>query len=233
MINLNYYFGCGGFYALWIILLGTDYCCEFENDNRSLDDIYKDQWNVQNISTWKSTEVRPDNNSSVNLKFYTNPTKETWDSETGKKIIIYTDIDTQFKLAKEKRAGLWLPGYNLNIIKEILDVYDNLKADSWPLITNYIQLHQLQDYQKVELEERNLKIFEDPFETFKYMSSCDFNDKKVWHQYCPYIKDNLACDLLDIIDTNGECLLQPLGYKLNQKCIDFTEHYKKINKGLL
>ena len=68
MINLNYYFGCGGFYALWIILLGTDYCCEFENDNRSLDDIYKDQWNVQNISTWKSTEVRPDNDRSLNLK---------------------------------------------------------------------------------------------------------------------------------------------------------------------
>lgn len=233
MINLNYYFGCGGFYALWIILLGTDYSCEFVKDDRSLDEIYKDQWNIKNISTWKSTEIRPDNDKSNSLKLHNNPTQETWNTQIGKKIIIYTDIATQFKLAKAKCAGLWLPGYNLDIEKEIIDDYNNIKADSWPIITNYNQLHELEDYQKMELEDSNIKIYKDPFETFTHMSSCNFNNKRIWHQYCPYIKDNLACDLLDIVATNGECLLQPLGYKVNQKCKDFTEHYKKINKGLL
>jgi len=244
-VNLNYYFGTGGFYALWIILLGTDYRCKFKNDDRSLDEIYKDHWNINCVASWNSTEIWPDNERSTDLLYYCNGADKSstvlynpdiWNNQIGKRLVIYTDIETQFKLAKAKKVGAFDPNKNINIEKLILDCYNNIKAINWPTVTSYEQLHDLQDYQKAELEEKNLKIYREMFKTFVHLQSYKYNNKRIYQAYnwCTKIHEaDIACDLLDIISTNGGCLLEPLGYKTNQAVTEFTNMYKELNKGLL
>ena len=58
-----YYFGAsGGFYALWHILIGTEYRCKFSIDIEEITDIYKHHWDITEKPKWKATEIHPNNN---------------------------------------------------------------------------------------------------------------------------------------------------------------------------
>jgi len=238
MININYYFGTGGFYALWIVLLGTGLKCIFD-DKRSLEEIYKDHWNILDINTWKKTEIWPINHVDSDVQFFCNPIITDWQNQhTGKRVVIYTDVQTHFKLAEAKRAGPWVKGISTSeILNIVLRPYNDIKAEHWPEVTTYEQLLSLEDYQKQELESKTtLKICGNLLETFAHVNSVEWNNQRIFYNYKNIIDIDSAdiyCNLLDIIETNGDCLLKPLGYSTNQKCIDFTNHYKKLNKGLI
>jgi hypothetical protein len=166
--QLYYFGGSGGFFALWHILLGTDYSCELqkgmnsyniirrsdwpaiselpatifdlpdgvqeeltnnqewkliveqtiENNNvspRSINSsFYRSQWDINEDRTkWKSTEKWPSNlltqNSSFSNKlfFNCNPGQEDIIQDCDKKILLYTDIETQMMLAKNKHAWIY------------------------------------------------------------------------------------------------------------------------------
>ena len=238
MLNINYYFGTGGFYALWIVLLGTDLKCIF-NDKRSLEEIYKDHWNILEIDTWKKTEIWPINHVDSDVQFFCNPDSDTWENQcTGKRVVIYTDVQTHFKLAQAKRAGPWVKNiWEHKILNTILKPYNDIKADHWPEVTTFEQLLSLEDYQKQELESITpLKICDNLFETFAHVSSVEWNNQRIYYDYKNVIDidhADICCNLLDIVKTNGDCLLKPLGYSTNEKCIDFTNYYKKLNKDLI
>ena len=238
MLNINYYFGTGGFYALWIVLLGTDLKCIFD-DKRSLEEIYKDHWNISGVDTWKKTEICPINHKDSDVQFFCNPESDTWKNQhTGKRVVIYTDVQTHFKLAHAKHAGPWIDKTNPpDMLNPVLKPYNDIKSEHWPEVTTYDQLLSLEDYQKQELELRTpLKICGNLFETFAYVNSVKWNNQNIYYHYKNQIdidQADICCNLLDIVKTNGNCLLKPLGYSTNQKCINFTNHYKKLNKGLI
>jgi len=238
MININYYFGTGGFYALWIVLLGTDLKCTFD-DTRNLEEIYKDHWNISEINTWKETEIWPVNYKDSDVQFFCNPTSDTWENQrTGKRVVIYTDVQTHFNLAQAKRAGPWVKNtWEYKMLDTVLAPYNDIKADHWPEITTFEQLLSLADYQKQELESKtSLKICGNLFKTFAHVSSVEWNNQRIYYDYKNVIdidQADICCNLLDIVKTNGECLLKPLGYSTNQKCINFTNYYKKLNKELI
>jgi len=167
--QLVYFGGSGGFFALWHILLGTDYNCVLTNTYQAYEDIkgenwpaisdlpisifelsneiqneltdnqewkliveqtmenrnnsprsidskfYKPQWNVnEDRAKWKETEKWPtnkltqDSSFSNKLFFNCNPKKENIIQDCDKRILLYTDIETQMMLAKSKRAWLYL-----------------------------------------------------------------------------------------------------------------------------
>lgn len=182
--QLCYFGGSGGFFALWHILLGTDYYCCLTNADQAYNDIrgqswpeiselpttifdlldivqeeltnnqewkaiveeiienknseewksileqsmennnsgprstnssfYKSQWDVsKDRSRWKETEKWPNNkwtqksNFPNKLFFHHNPTVEDIRADCNKKILLYTDIETQTMLAKNKNAWVY------------------------------------------------------------------------------------------------------------------------------
>lgn len=243
MIHLNYFAGAGGFYSLWILLLGSDLDCvfEFEAANKDRSAIFHQNWNIKSLEHWKHSEVWPDNNASKDINFHCNPNAKTWNQQTGTRVVIYTDIDTQFKLATAKKAGVWQPSWrrdNYDRFDDILRVYNNIAADHWPVIDRFEQLNSLDETQKQELASAGLEISNDFEETWKSIKTINWNGIKLYQGY-KNSKDididdaDLACDLKEIVATCGQCLLGPLGYSTTTECIDFTNHYKKINQGLI
>lgn len=241
MIHLNYFYGAGGFYSLWILLLGSDLDCVFEDDNKDRSAIFHQNWNIKYLEHWKHSEVWPDNNASKDINFHCNPNAKTWNQQTGTRVVIYTDIDTQFKLATAKKAGVWQPSGrrdNYDRFDDILRVYNNIAADHWPVIDRFEQLNSLDETQKQELASAGLEISNDFEETWKSIKTINWNGIKLYQGY-KNSKDididdaDLACDLKEIVATCGQCLLGPLGYSTTTECIDFTNHYKKINQGLI
>jgi len=167
-VQLCYFGGSGGFFALWHILLGTEYNCVLTNTDQAYEDIkgeswptiddlpatirelsdeiqrelnsnqewkliveksmenkingprsidskfYKPQWNIKDKSRWKETETWPDNHltqvSSFKNKLFFKCLGDAKDviQDADKKILLYTDIETQMMLAKNKKAWLYL-----------------------------------------------------------------------------------------------------------------------------
>jgi hypothetical protein len=227
--QLCYFGGSGGFFALWHILLGTDYSCVLshldqsyknmrgsdwptlqdlpenfddfpkeqqqdplyvnnqelikeviENKNGSPCSIngisYKKQWNVsEDRSKWKSAEKWPQNdltqNSSFNNKlfFNCNPEKEHIIQDCDKRILLYTDIETQVMLAKNKHA--------------------------WK-------------YSRINIEE---------FESVEKPETTKFNGFEVFHEVDKIAKltDYQIC-LQDIVNTQGQVLLDIFNEKVNE-----------------
>jgi hypothetical protein len=178
--HFSYFGGSGGFFALWHILLGTDFNCDFRTDKqfykqlenknayndirgsswpaynnlpesidalpmsiqqeldtnngwhgiveRVIEDrtkpaitnehVYKQHWTVsKDRKDWKKTEVTPNNeltSKSVynhKLFFECNPTvHQLQEGNYNKKILLYTDYETQDMLAKNKNAWIHPPG---------------------------------------------------------------------------------------------------------------------------
>jgi len=227
-ISLNYFGASGGFYALWHILLGTDYRCLFvdinllddinnkynvlrgsdwpeklngaseENidadlwpavkmlkearvgiDPNDLEDIYTNHWNIEKKQEWKKTEIWPDNITTASLKcdkvfFYCNPTLEAWNTNKNNfRIFLYTDIELQCLLAKNKRA--WLFFYN------------------------------------------------------KMPTNVKFLNSNVYYQIPEYKEGDLYIKLQDIVKTNGGAILEPLGYSVTQRNIDHNTMWLNLH----
>ena len=113
-----YYFGAsGGFYALWHILIGTEYRCKFSIDIEEITDIYKHHWDITEKPKWKATEIHPNNNltkqSDIGKKvfYYCGITEFNWQQHANDyRIILYTDLDLQILLAKNKNAWIFYNG---------------------------------------------------------------------------------------------------------------------------
>lgn len=207
--QLCYFGGSGGFFALWHILLGTDYSCVLsyhdpsynnirgsdwptlqdlpanfddfpkelqqdiqyinnqelikeviENKNggpRSIDSMsYKRQWNIsEDKSRWKETEMWPRNESTQNsdfkhkLFFHCNPyaadMKEDMIADSNKKILLYTDIETQIMLAKNKHAWIY---YGKNIKEfELVEKPKTTKFNGFEVFDRVAEFAEYTDYQ--------------------------------------------------------------------------------------
>jgi len=167
--QLVYFGGSGGFFALWHILIGTDYSCVLQDTNQYYNNIrgsdwptvdelpaninelpielkqeiksnkdhfevvqqvlenkngsprcvnsrfYKSQWDVSEDRTkWKSTEKKPYNKLTQESDFHNkiffdwNPSEEVIMKDCDKKILLYTDYETQAMLAKNKNAWMYI-----------------------------------------------------------------------------------------------------------------------------
>lgn len=81
--------------------------------DENLQAVIKNQWNIN--GPWKSTEHRPDNNATLKTTCVHRPYKvyffcndhSSWKSAPGKKILLYTDIRSQLRLAHFKQAWVF------------------------------------------------------------------------------------------------------------------------------
>jgi len=220
-ISLNYYGGSGGFFALWVLILGSDYECVFEEDKSTTMDKH---WDIKD--RWKSSECWPDNDatekSNINNKvlFVCSPTDDEWDNNPNPQILIYTDFDTHMALAEFKHAFVFNKPYWL---KEHADrcfniMYNNIKDKSWPDVTGFDDYSTLPEYIQEELDINPETYIDDAMNSMNVNGLwCGVPDK--------LITADLAVDLKDIIRTEGAALLEPLGYKTTDKVRDFVKFW--------
>jgi len=232
-----YYFGAsGGFFALWHILLGTDYRCEFMdalsrqiieekynilrgadwpvhiNDatidkidaefwdsvqdlqleykkNHNLEDIYKNHWHIVDKSRWKTSEIWPDNNQTQQATFdkkvfyYLNPEEKDWEEHSNDyRIMLYTDLDLQILLAKNKCAWYFLKG------EPPQEKIRQIKNDSTWL-----------------------------------------DGTQVYGPLTKFTQANLYVKLQDLVITKGRSILEPLGYAVTQQNLEHTEMWLRLH----
>lgn len=242
--QLNYFGGSGGFFALWHILLGTDYSCVLQNHEYAYNDIkgpdwpaiselpatifdlpdivqeeltnnqewkliveqtienrkngsprcinssfYRSQWDVsEDRSKWKSTEKMPLNDltqkSSFKNKlfFHCNPELEDMMTAGNKKILLYTDIETQMMLAKNKHA--WM-------------------------------------YFEKSIEE---------FELIKNPQTTKFNGCKVFHKVAKFAEyTDYQIRLQDVVNTQGQALLDVFGLTINENNVHHNNMWLNLH----
>lgn len=169
-LALIYSGGSGGFFALHQILLMNRYSCLFKN-NKTFADIFEHQWDIPRPTAWKMSETWPDNdatnlsNIEHKLFFYCNQSDLPLIIATAIKVLIYTDINTQVLLARNKRANWFnwqgtleerLRSFKQQLSNSIIESYNTIKGDTWPLIDSAEQLKLLPQSIQNELAETNV-----------------------------------------------------------------------------
>jgi len=166
-ISIYYSGGSGGFIALHSILLTDQYFCSFKGINFLTDsnflinfDIIKNkQWSI-NLNTspdlkWKSSEIWPDNDKSLTAasaraKVYFHCSRFQ-EPVKGKSVLIYTDIESQLKLCKLKKAA-WYNYTDYPLPKFWQSSYYSIKADFWSnSVTLATNLSDIPEYQQAEV----------------------------------------------------------------------------------
>lgn len=227
-ISLNYYGGSGGFLALWIILLGTKYRCVWKGPDQSLDEVKHKHWNINNVKEWKSTEVWPDFNGTLDSSlehkvfFHCSPTTTQWEKQTGLRVIVYTDWNTQMLLSEYKNAFVFNRNETINwmsnhVNRSFYTSYYNVKDESWPDLWTIDDYDLLPKRIQLELQQTlNFTSKKDYIDQIFNQTKIHYKGDEVWHELDDKILDaSVVVKLQDIVKTNGNSLLEPLGYKTN------------------
>ena len=242
-IHLVYDGGSGGFFALWLILLATDYSCEFESAGEStLEQIFSKHWAPNDM--WKVNEVWPDNqktkNSNIKQKiyFHCNPSPNDFLSFDGIKIAIYTNLKTQRALCELKGACYF---YEIHQLKtDLKAIYTNIKCHTWPndfSIDNFTTMNvTVQKEMDIAVNESYTEfnsvadIINKIQNINPTIKSAKYNDIMV-SKSTRLVLDR--CDIAvlwqELILSKGQCLLSQLGYENNKASDNFVDLYKKLH----
>lgn len=233
-LNLFYYGASGGFFCLHLLLLTGQYDCKFERDLK-FNQIFQSQWDITSHKLWKSSEVWPDNNATVasnitNKIYYTCNNELEFTKFSGKKIVVYTDIDTQYYLAQTKRA-YWF--YSIDIMNHNLaEKYNIIKGKDWPSCNSNEQFNKLPKWIIDEcINEFNFGIYLIDIPTVESIS-ISHNNERIYTKLKTLI-ESTEIDILvkyqDLIKTNGEVLFDQLGITGNPQCKEFVDMYLQLH----
>jgi hypothetical protein len=243
-IHLFYYGGSGGFFGLHLLLLAGQHNCIFKHGTQDFDRIIKHHWNIQTIEEWKKSEIWPDNGLTRNSKlvnkvyFTCNPTEDEFNSCKETKIVLYTDFDTQWNLAKSKNAFWFADGLTVRGIRDIwlATKYREIKSDTWPNCNTVDKFNNLPQHIKDEC----ITVWK--FDEFINMDS--FMNLFLDSQRVLYNKEYIFADLKNVIDidqadvkvklqdlikTKGEILFEQLGIQGNEKTRNFVDMYVQLH----
>lgn len=243
-IHLFYYGGSGGFFCLHLLLLAGQHCCIFDNGTQDFDRIIKDHWNIQKIKEWKNSEIWPNNritkNSMLTNKVYftVNPTADDFNLCNEKKIVLYTDFDTQWNLAKAKNAHWFMDGLTVFGIRDIwlAKRYSEIKSKTWPTCNTINEFNNLPQ----DIKEECLTSWKfDDFINIDNFMDIFFKSQKVLYEneyVFSKLKNVIDIDqadikvkLQDLIRTKGEILFEQLGIKGNEKTRNFVDMYVQLH----
>jgi len=195
-LGLYYMGGCGGYFAFWHVLLGSNYRCSFHGhfDDYDLQRIKDWQWRINKPSNWKNTEMHPlhdftdVSDFSHRIYLYSNPDALGYkDIEKHDiNIYVYTDYELQFDLCKFKGA---------NMFKDNPSLYDS--------------------------EQAQLK-----YKQGKTMKYADKNISRSWLPILAKIDHSkYFIDLRSIVKTQGKVLLDIIDGNVTQSNREFNTHW--------
>jgi hypothetical protein len=247
-LNLLYSGGSGGFFLLHLLLLSNEYACCFPT-TASLSQIIDHQWNISDPNNWKKTEIWPDNlqtaNLSSNLKkiyFYCNPNSCQVLDPSLRNLVLYTDYDSQKKLAFYKKANWFVGTKNFNyrffelrnLEKHWQTHYNNIKDQTWPKCSPLKQFKNLPvEIQQELLNNPNTKHFLN-FDT-KALHTCEFRGHLVDKSIIDFLQKAMtAVRLQDIVNTQGKILVNlDLISEVSVAQTQFIEKWKSLHSAEL
>lgn len=240
-LYLGYVGGCGGFFALHLLLISNQYNCSLE---QPFDQILKSQWSIKNAAHWKHTEVWPNNIKTLEefdsprLFFECNPVVSSWKNITTSKVLIYTDLFLQLSLSKYKNANFYGPDMppRLKILDyHFTEFYNNIRDPNWPDCTAIEQVQQLPNKIIQELQQHedfidltNTDSWEQWFlikqKNYQINNQVVYKDCFDLAQYSNYV-----VDLKDIVRSQGAALLAPLGLPVTEQHIKFINMWVNLH----
>ena len=260
-VTICYFGGSGGFFCLYLLLLSGQYKCCFENGTINVHQTKSTQWNIPNVSAWKDNEIWPNNGGTRSTSFDVSkvfflcnpipitqkpgPQDNILANYPGKKILLYTDLATQWHLTKTKRAYWFQPGQQLNgrgtnwqtpeyREEQVLIWYNNIKQANWPLITKADDFYTLpQSIQDECIAEHSMWEVLDigKFDNEDYQPpGVIYNGDLVYKKVVDVMpKMDIVVKLQDLIKTQGRVLFDQLGITTNIEVQKFIIQYLSLH----
>lgn len=239
-LHLGYIGGSGGFLVLHLLLLSNYYV---NNLSENLTSIIQHHWNVTDHTQWKKSEVWPNNNSTLSMPgdqklfFHLNPSVDLWRSITEKKLLLYTDFASQLKLSKYKNAWVYLLSENtrMDLDCHFESFYNNIKDPYWPNCCSIEQSLLLDPAIRDEmLTHKDYQNFlqATSWEEWSVLSNqdCKLNNDIVEHTVPALAQcSDYVIKLQDIVNSNAECLLTPLGLPVLESHLTLLEKWKSLH----
>jgi len=244
-INLIYSGGSGGFLLLHLLLLSDRYNASLRS-NDSLDQIIKNQWTISAPQFWKKTEVWPNNiltrATNTNLAkvyYYCNASLDQSFDYSKFNLVLYTDYNSQRKLAYFKRAHWFLgctkPVFDykfstlLTLLREWQKHYNNIKDVSWPSCISFRHINKLPHYIQTE-------VLANPYTSYfvNYVYSApysDYQNENVYSPVLPFLQSaSVVIKLQDLVNSDGQILVDKnLLTNINQQQIQLLCRWKKLH----
>lgn len=265
-LNLLYSGGSGGFALLHFLLMSEQFDICFPSA-LNYQKVFDRQWKISTAELWKIPEVWPDNDltyqtpfSKNKIYYYCNPEVNFPDLSKAYcnfNLVLYLDYYSQHKLARYKKAWLYLDAPPAGIkkisqLRQFLDSwknhYSNIKGPGWPDSISIRKLKGLPADIQAEILENphteyflNYRYYDWPLppnpivEYFsKYPDSdpvAEFNGVPVFDAILPFLeKADLTVTLQDFINTNGECLVNQLNLNpVNDQQRAFLSHWRSLH----
>lgn len=154
-VTVAYTGASGGHLLFHLLLLSGRYHCEFFKQGVDIQAALSNQWKIEDHKQWKSTEHWPNNTRTRSCQtpldriyLYCNPLPlEKFTEYPSRRIVLYTDIDSQFLLASYKNA-LWFYSStnfsrNRGLLRQWNKFYNAIKDPQWPKCNSYRHIDQL------------------------------------------------------------------------------------------
>jgi len=241
-INLSYQGGSGGFFVLHLLLLAGHHKCKFlKKNDQEFSKIFHHQWNILDQINWKKQEIWPDNNGTLTsnfsnkIYFLCNPELADVASFPGKRIMVYTDIETQFTLAITKKAHwFWDRSISSYQREQFVVLYYKIKANDWPDVTTTEDFYTLPKHIQTEcLEQFNFNSLLDLScfkELFKLNVSKPYGNERI-DSSISLDNVDIFIKLQDIIRTKGEAVYSPLGLTRSDASDEFIANYLDLHSN--
>jgi hypothetical protein len=240
-LHLNYFGGSGGFLALHLLLLSNHYSNEL-NDNT--DSVIANQWRIPDHNKWKSNETWPDNNKTFNMPgspklfYYCNRPESEWEKLSGTKLLVYTDLSSQLALCSYKKAWIYedrVPAVDRDLNFHFEKFYNDVKDPAWTSCAKVSDSKTLPTYIQQELltypeyvDFINATSWDHWFVTKNQANR--INNDIVFEGVADVAKSSdLTIKLQDIVNTNGEALLEPLGLPVLDQHVELIKKWKSLH----
>ena len=262
-VTICYYGGSGGFFCLYLLLLSNQYKCFFEDGTHSAYETKSAHWDIKEVAQWKSGEIWPDNHQTARANFEVNkvfflcnplPITHVPGEQVnmvakfaGKKILLYTDLATQWHLAKTKRAYWFQLGKQHNgkgtnwhtpeyQQEQIQIQYNNIKKPEWPTVTTLADFNALpQAIKDVCILEHSMWEVVDigKFDEPGYFPpGVEYKGDLVYKKVVDVIPQmDIVIKLQDLIKTQGRILFDQLGISSNAETQKFLIYYLSLHNA--
>lgn len=261
-LTIYYFGGSGGFFALYTLLLTKQYQCLFKDGSTDVFTTKDTHWNIKDVANWKDSEIWPDNAKTLmatfgsnKLYFICNPDPlflsqpgsfiRTYEQLPGKKLLLYTDLETQWYLAKTKRAYWFQAGKELDgsgpqwknrefMQEQLRFRYGNARQAGWPDCNTFEEFYQLpQHIQDVCINQHHFwEVLDyEKFDNSDYFpEGVEYKGDVIYKRAAEFMQgmDHIV-KLQDIIKTKGKALFDPLGIQPTADAVKFMLQYLSLH----
>jgi hypothetical protein len=233
-VALYYFGGSGGFYALWHILLGTKFKCEFASKKLILENyetIKGSGWpknlpeNYAELTEDILKEMRLLNNLFFYQKYY---------KLLPKIYEIHWNINN---IENWKKTEIWPLNEETktSCYNNKLFFYCNPSIEDYTLHKNDFQILLYTDWdtQKQLAFFKKAHGFNHEDVDLNNYNTITYCKQKVDYKLENFLSADLVLKLQDIIKTSGQSLLEPLNYKIKQDNIDHNKFWLSLHNDYL